>query len=134
MSRVGLDANILLRVLLNDDPGHSAIARKFLDELDGNHRGYVGISAVLETFWVLRSRYKVPRDILYETLRELLTLENVDVEDAKPVAQALAMYAKGNMDFQDALLAERNLEAGCNSTFTFDQKAVRAIPSMELLS
>ena len=134
MSRVGLDANVLLRALLNDDPVHSANARRLLGELHGDRRGYVGISAILETFWVLRSRYKVPRELLQETLRELLTIENLDVESAEPVARALAMYAKGNMDFPDALLAERNLEAGCDRTLTFDQKAVRAIPSMELLS
>jgi predicted nucleic-acid-binding protein len=134
MSRVGLDANILLRALLNDDPAHSPIARKLLSQLDRDRRGYVGVSALLETFWVLRSRYKVPRDLLHDTLRELLAIENIDVESAEPVAQALAMYAKGNMDFPDALLAERNLEAGCGRTLTFDQKAVRAIPSMELVS
>ncbi|WP_290127960.1 PIN domain-containing protein [Aliihoeflea aestuarii] len=134
MSRVGLDANILLRALLNDDAVHSAVARKLLGKLNSGNRGYVGISAILETFWVLRSRYKVPREILHDTLRELLTIENLDVESAEPVAQALAMYVKGNMDFPDALLAERNLEAGCSHTLTFDQRAARLIPSMELLS
>ena len=131
MKRVGLDANVLLRALLNDDVRQSGQARDLLSSLDDEHRGYLGISAVLEIFWVLRSRYKVPRQALYETMRELLMMRHLEVESSDAVAQALSHFRKGRAEFEDALLAQRNVEAGCEITYTFDRDAADAISSME---
>jgi predicted nucleic-acid-binding protein len=88
----------------------------------------------LETFWVLRSRYKVPRDVLHDTLRELLTIGHMEVESFDAVVRSLALYKKGRAEFPDALLAERNLEAGCQFTYTLDKPAAARIPFMELLA
>lgn len=129
----GIDANVLLRALLNDHPQQSMVARDLLASLGDKRRGYVGISAVLETFWVLRSRYKVPREVLYETIRELLTIKHLDVESSDAVAQAISLYRKGRAEFADALLGQRNVEAGCEHTFTFDRDAAKAMSSMMLL-
>lgn len=131
--QLGIDANVLLRALLNDHPHQSVAARDLLASLGEERRGYVGISALLEIFWVLRSRYRVPRQALYETMRELLTIKYLDIESSDAVAQALSMYQKRRAEFEDALLAERNVEAGCGFTYTFDRDAAKAIPSMELL-
>lgn len=132
--RFGVDANVLLRALLNDDPSQSAIAHELLASLSDERRGYVGISALLEIFWVLRSRYRVPRQPLCETMRELLMIKHLDIESSAAVVQALAMYRKGRMDFEDALLAERNVEADCDFTYTFDRNAAKAVSSMQLLT
>ncbi len=134
MTRFGIDANVLLRALLNDHPSQSEIAHDLLASLDEERRGYVGISAVLEVFWVLRSRYRVPRQLLCETMRELLMIKYLDIESSAAVVQALAMYQKGRVDFEDALLAERNVEADCGFTYTFDRAASKAASSMELLT
>lgn len=134
MKRLGMDANVLLRALLNDDPKQSVLARDLLASLDEERRGYLGISAVLEIFWVLRSRYRVPREAIHETMRELLTIKYLDVESSEAVAQALSMYQKRRAEFEDALLGERNVEAGCDFTYTFDRDASNAIHSMELLN
>lgn len=133
MKRIGIDASVFLRALLNDHPRQSITARNLLDSLDEERRGYLGLSAFLETFWVLRSRYRVPRQELHETMRELLMTKHLDVESSDAVAQALSMFHKRQAEFQDALLAERNIEAGCDFTYTFDRDASKAIPSMELL-
>lgn len=133
MKRFGLDANVLLRAVLNDHPEQSVVARDLLASLNEERRAYVGVSAVLETFWVLRSRYKVPRESLCGMIRGLLTIRNLDVESSDAVAQAIAMYSKGRAEFADALLAERNAQAGCGQTYTFDRDAARAINSMTLL-
>jgi predicted nucleic-acid-binding protein len=134
VTRFGIDANVLLRALLNDHPSQSEIAHDLLASLDEERRGYVGISAVLEIFWVLRSRYRVPRQPLCETMRELLMIKYLDIESSAAVVQALAMYQKGRVDFEDALLAERNVEADCGFTYTFDRAASKAANSMELLT
>lgn len=132
MKRFGIDANVLLRALLNDHPEQSAVAHGLLASLGDERRGFVGISALLEVFWVLRSRYRVPRDALCETMRELLMIRHLDIESPEAVAQASSMYQKRRAEFEDALLAARNAEAGCALTHTFDLDASKAIPEMEL--
>lgn len=131
--RIGIDANILLRALLNDDPVQSPASQMFLSSLADDKKGYVSVSALLETFWVLRSRYRIPRSELHDTIRELLMINNIEVESFDAVIRALALYSKG-VGFPDALLAERNLEAGCTNTHTLDRQAAQQIPSMELLA
>ena len=134
MKRLGIDANVLLRALLNDDPKQSALARDLLSCLGEERRGYLGISAVLEIFWVLRSRYRVPREVIHETMRELLAIRYLDVESSGAVAQALSMYRKRRAEFEDALLGERNVEAGCDFNYTFDRDASNAVQSMQILN
>jgi predicted nucleic-acid-binding protein len=131
---LGIDANVLLRALLDDSPEESALARAFLERLDTNRRGYVGVTALLEVFWVLNRRNKIPRERVAAAFDQLLTLEHVELEDFDCVGRAIASYADDGVDFPDALLAERNRQGGCTSTMTFDKAAARRISSMELLA
>jgi predicted nucleic-acid-binding protein len=134
MRQVGVDANILLRAFLNDDTAQSLLSQKFLSGLGENVRGYVGAGALLEVFWVLRSRYRLPRAELCQIMRSLLSTQGVVVESFDAAADALKRYEQGLADFPDALLAARNREAGCASTLTFDEKAAARVPGMELLA
>ena len=67
-------------------------------------------------------------------MRRLLMTNHLDIESSDAVVRALAHYEKRRADFQDALLAERNVEAGYDVTHTFDKDAAKAVPSMELLA
>lgn len=134
MSLVGIDANVLLRALLNDSPEQSAVSRAFLETLAPQTRGYVGVTALLEVFWVLNRRNRVPRDRVAAAFDALLTLEHVEFEDFDCIRRAIAAFSDDGVDFPDVLLGERNREVGCTATLTFDSKAARHIPSMELLA
>jgi predicted nucleic-acid-binding protein len=131
---VGLDTNILLRALLNEDPVQSPQAQVFLATLSETDPGYVGITAVAEIHWVLLKRYRIPKPELISTLRILLNLPALEFESFEAILRALDLYEKANADFPDALLAERNSDAGCTKTYTFDKPAASRIPGMELLS
>ncbi|MEO1746649.1 MAG: type II toxin-antitoxin system VapC family toxin [Pseudomonadota bacterium] len=132
--RRGIDANILLRALLNDDPIQSTQSRSVLEKLDDENEGYVGVTALLEVFWVLKSRYRIPKPELYDTLKAVLKVKGLEVESFDAVIQALNLYAEGAVDFPDALLSARNLEAACEDTLTLDQKAAARVPGMTLLT
>lgn len=132
--RVGIDANVLLRALLDDHPRQSASAKRLLADLGPEREGYVGVSALLEMFWTLRSRYGLSREALSNLVNQLLSVENLTIESSAAVARATARFRRERCDFQDALLAERNLEADCGLTYTFDVDASRRVPSMELLA
>ena len=131
--RIGLDANVLLRALLDDDPVQSPKSRAVLRSLDDGAEGHIGVTALLEVFWVLKSRYRIPRAQLAQTLRSLLSVRSLELESFDCVVRALKLYADGRADFPDALLAARNAAAGCSQTLTFDARAARDVPAMTLI-
>lgn len=131
---IGLDTNILLRSMLNDDPVQSPAARRLLQSLDESHRGFVNIPVMLEFFWVLQSRYKLPRTRLVGALRDLLEVKYLEFEAFETIGKALVIHERLAADFSDAVITMRNGELSANRTLTFDDKAARRIPSMELLA
>ena len=133
MTRIGLDANILLRTLLDDDLQQSMQARRLLSELSGERKGYVGVTAMLEVFWVLNMRNRVPRDRVTAAFTAMLTLEHIEYEAFDSIKRAINAYLNDSVDFPDALLCDRNKEAECHATMTFDKKAAERVPGMELL-
>ncbi|HEY6632566.1 MAG TPA: type II toxin-antitoxin system VapC family toxin [Rhizobiaceae bacterium] len=131
---IGLDTNILLRATLNDDPVQSKAAQRLLSGLGEKERGLVNLPVLLEFFWVLRSRYKLPRARLAAVMRDLLGVEHIEFEALEVAGKALATYEAGIADFADMIIALRNRELGAARTITLDRDAVAAIPSMELLA
>ncbi len=131
---IGLDANILLRATLNDDPVQSPLAQKFLHSLDEQRPGFVNIPVIMEFFWVLRSRYKLPHARLAGTMRNLLEVEHIEFEALETIGKAIAIYESRIADFPDAVIAMRNNELGADKTVTFDRHAAASISTMELLA
>ena len=132
--RFGIDTNVLLRALLNEDPVQSPKARSLLSSLSEANPGYISITAMAEIYWVLVSRYKVPKPEIISTMRILLNLPALEFESFEAIIRALDVYEKMNADFPDALLAERNLDFGCSKTLTFDHRAASRISGMELVN
>lgn len=131
---IGLDTNILLRAMLNDDPIQSSVAQRLLSGFDRERPGFVSIPVLMELFWVLRSRYKLPRHALAEAIRNLLEVEHLEFEAFNVVGKALAVFESGIADFPDAIIALRNRELGASITLTFDEGAAKSVADMELLS
>lgn len=131
---IGLDTNILLRATLNDDPEQSKAAQRLLKSLRRDEPGFVNLPVLMEFFWVLRSRYKLPQARLAAIMRDLLGVEYIEFEALEVVGKALATYEAGTADFADMIMALRNRELGAVRTFTFDGGAAKSAPGMELLS
>lgn len=131
---IGLDTNILLRATLNDDPVQSPAAQRLLRSLGEGRPGFVNIPVLMEFFWVLRSRYKLPQVRLAAIMRDLVEVENFQFEALEVVGKALAAYEARVADFPDMIIALRNRELGADLTFTFDEGAAASIPAMELLA
>lgn len=130
---IGLDTNILLRATLNDDPVQSPAAQQLLRSL-GEEPGLVNLPVLMEFFWVLRSRYKLPQARLAAIMRDLVEVENLQFEALEIVGKALAAFEARAADFPDMIIALRNRELGADSTYTFDKRAAASVPGMELLA
>lgn len=126
---IGLDTNILVRYLLDDDPHWSPIVTRFVDEeLTPGRPGFINPITLVELVWVLRRRPGYDRGKLSELIESLLTSDSVVLGDAPAVARALAAFRGGSAGFADYLIAELNEQAGASPTVTIDRKAGKTFP------
>lgn len=129
---IGLDTNVLVRYLTQDEPAQAARATRLIErQLSDSNPGYIGLIVLVETAWVLQSLYRATPEELRATIADLLDSRQLVVEQRAVVAQALDASAKTKADFPDALIARCATAAGCEKIVSFDKQAVRA--GMQLL-
>jgi predicted nucleic-acid-binding protein len=130
---IGLDTNILIRYLTQDDPVQSAKATEILERrLTPKNLGFVSVVAMVETVWVLDRAYSLTAHEIATAIERLLQVEVLAVENEQEVFTAMVALKQGRGSFADALIAELGARVGCTRTLTFDQKAVR-LPAFELV-
>lgn len=130
---IGLDTNVVVRYLAQDDARQAAAATRLIEgSLSAEVRGFISIMTLAEVLWVLASNYRVNRAALAEVVEGLLTAPQLTVDRAECVWRALHAYRDSKADFSDALIAELGKEAGCVKTMTFDRQAA-AHPGFEAL-
>ena len=123
---IGLDTNVLVRYVLQDDPHQSPRASRLFESLSADAPGFVPVVVVVELAWVLGAGYEVPRQQLVAVFETLLRSKELVIDRADIVAQALQRFAGGGADFADALIERMATAAGCAATMTFDQGAAKA--------
>lgn len=129
---IGVDTNILLRFLVDDDPEQSRLARELLATCTPERPAYICSVTLAETVWVLNRTLGYPGDIVREMVSRLLASKEAIVEHGDSLGQILHELDSG--DIADFLIASSNRQAGCSHTVTFDQKAVKTVPGMELIA
>lgn len=129
---IGIDTNVLVRYLAQDDDTQSPVASRIIDGFSADAPGFVSIVVLVETVWVLSKAYKASREQVAETVELLLRARELVVEGAEAAYLALATYQASNADFADALIAHGAKLAGCSETLTFD-RAAAASTGMRLL-
>lgn len=123
---IGLDTNVLVRYVTQDDPDQSPAATKLIDSLSAATPGFIAMIAVVELVWVLQSCYQVKRNEIVRILEALLRSKELIVERAELVWQALRRFTAGKADFSDCLIERCGHAAECQYTATFDQTAAMA--------
>ena len=121
----GLDTNVLVRYLAQDDARQSARATRLIEGFSAADPGYISTVVLAETVWVLTTRYGVGREALVTIIETLLRTETLLVERAEVVWRALRRVRQAAGGFVDALVAEMALDAGCDTIHTFDRGAAK---------
>jgi predicted nucleic-acid-binding protein len=122
----GLDTNVLVRYLTQDDPGQSLRATELIERrLTEDNPGFIGVVAMTETVWVLERAYRLSNIRIAEVIERLLQTAVLVVENEAEVFAAMTVLQEGSGSFADALIGELGDRAGCSVTLTFDQKAAR---------
>lgn len=122
---IGLDTNVLVRYIMQDDAKQSAKAGKLIDALDDTNRGFIALVSVVEVVWVLSACYDLNRAQIAQALDVMLRSKQFAVEQAEQVLRALRVFTGGKADFADCLIERSAAQAGCEKTMTFDVGAAK---------
>ncbi len=120
---IGLDTNVIVRYIMQDDPKQSELATRAIESLTPESPGYVSLVALVQLIWVLSSVYHLTRAQVVEVLDGLLRTKEILVEQAEAVWTAVHVYRESNADFADCLIERVASAAGCVRTITFDLRA-----------
>lgn len=132
-SMIGLDTNVLVRFLVQDDPEQAAAANGLFAGLTEEAPGFLCREVLVELVWVLERAYGLSRLDIARALDSLLEARDLVVEAADRVAIAVDRYRKGGAGFADQMITLAGQGAGCRETVTFDRQA-GALPGMRPLS
>jgi predicted nucleic-acid-binding protein len=123
---IGLDTNILVRYLTQDDPIQSTKAREIIEQrLTGEKPGFVSIVAMVEIVWVLERAYRLTPHEIVGAVERMLQTDVLVVENEQEVFTAMIALKDGRGSFADAVIAVLGARMGCSCTLTFDRKALR---------
>ena len=97
---IGLDTNVLIRYIVQDDPNQSHQATKFIEEnLSKDVTGWISHIVLCEIVWVLKRAYGYKKAILVNVIKQLLMTTELDIENPDVAWQALHEYEKGSAGF-----------------------------------
>ena len=123
---IGLDTNVLVRYIMQDDAKQAPLATRFVESLSAEAPGFLPLVAVVELAWVLSSAYDLDRAQLVEAFEGVLRTKELVIERAEVVWKALRTFQSFNADFADCLIAHSAASAGCEKTMTFDRGAAKS--------
>ena len=119
---IGLDTNVLLRYLIQDDEAQGGKASRAIRQAASRSEPiFIGLIVLCEMFWVLESAYGYRKATLVELLEQLLDTSRFEIEQRDAVRAALADYRSRNCDFSDCVIGRTNHAADCRETITFDR-------------
>ena len=130
---IGLDTNILVRYLVQDNPVQSPKATELIErQLTQQNPGFISVVAMVETAWVLERAYRLTDHEIAAAIERVLQADVLVVESEEDVFYAMIALKEKWGSFADALIVALGARAECSHTFTFEQKALR-LPWFELL-
>jgi len=123
---IGLDTNVLVRYLTQDDPEQSARASHLIETRCTRHEpGRISLVVLCELTWVLEGAYEYGKKLVVQVLEHILASRELSVENEDIARSALAAFRRGRADFADYVIVFSNRSAGCETTYSFDSDLVR---------
>jgi predicted nucleic-acid-binding protein len=122
----GLDTNVLVRYLTQDDLAQARKANSLIDGAVGKgERLHLDVVVLCELVCVLRGAYRFGKQTVTDAVGKILDAAQFSIEDRDLLREALDAYRGGQGDFADYVLGLRNRMAGCGATVTFDRSLKR---------
>jgi predicted nucleic-acid-binding protein len=123
---IGLDTNILVRYLVQDDIQQANKANHLIENAVTNEEVFwINHIVICELIWVLSKAYDYPKAVLLLVLEKLLLTKQFEIQDKNAVWDAINRYQNSQADFADCLIGSINHAADCSVTLTFDKSAAK---------
>ena len=129
---IGVDTNVLVRLIINDDQQQHSLAKKFFAGLSADFPGFVSLTTVIETVWTLRRSYAMDAETVGRFINKLLSSREIIVQAPAVVRRGMRDALEAKADFADAVISHLGIDADCDYTVTFDRSAAN-LPGMLLL-
>ena len=123
---VGIDTNVLVRFVVQDDKKQAALASELIEHhCSATNPALIGLIVLCEFVWVLSSACGYSYVQIASALKQILVTECFAVAKHDLAWSAMRDYANGAGDYADCLIARLNELNGADTTFTFDKRASR---------
>jgi predicted nucleic-acid-binding protein len=123
---IGLDTNILVRYLAQDDEKQSKLVTKLIEKkYDKDNYCFINHIVLCELVWVLQGAYKVDKQKTINIIEQLLHTSQFTCQAPDIIWSALKNYRNGSADFADYITSSINKHQGCEHTLSFDKKALK---------
>lgn len=123
---IGIDTNIIIRYIVQDDVQQSRKATRFMEnKISTENPGFINHVVLCEIAWVLSGAYGFSKENIIRVVQSMLTANEIVVFESDLVWKTMADFEDGDADFSDYLIANINVNYGCNETVTFDKKALQ---------
>ena len=121
---IGIDTNVLIRYIVQDDPVQAKLATDFIENnLSNETPGFINQIVLCEIVWVLKQAYGYDKAVIVNVLRQIVMTAEFTIKNSDITWKALREYEKGNADFSDYIIGNSNIDDGCELTITFDKNA-----------
>lgn len=122
----GIDTNVILRAVLQDDDAQSPRAQRALLECTPEHPAFITMITLAEVYWVLTRTKDFGREAALAVLRRLVESDSVEFDDGEGVVRAL-LFAEEGADFADAMINSTFEQFGITQAITFDRRAAERL-------
>lgn len=125
---IGLDTNILVRYLAQDDPEQTSLVTKLIEN-DFDKEGFCFINHIVlcELVWVLQRAYNINKEQIIEIIEQLLHTTQFTCQSPDIIWKALKNYKNGSADFADYMIGVINGDNNCSNTLSFDKRALNVV-------
>ena len=123
---IGLDTNVLVRYLTQDDAIQSRQATEIIERrLTEGRPGFINVVTMVETVWVLDRVYGLSNYEIAAAVERILQADTLYVQNEQESFTAMTALKTGAGSFSDAVIGALGAWAGCTVTLTFDKKTKR---------
>ncbi len=121
---IGLDTNVLVRYLTQDDKEQAKLATNLLEKQASKPQSlFINNIVLCELVWVLNRGYKYKKENIIYVLRHIFSTKEFSFENHSILWEALDEYERNYLDFSDALISRINCAHKCEKSYTFDKGA-----------
>ncbi|HMQ57196.1 MAG TPA: PIN domain-containing protein [Rhizobiaceae bacterium] len=131
---IGIDTNIILRLMLRDDERQYELSEDLIRAASADKPLVVNVIAATEAIWVLERKLQIAPAEARNAMKRFLGSPEIHMPPSMTFRDREAAFDSRHRGWSDVIIAAINSENGCRFTYTFDARAAREVPGMELLA